>query len=263
MKKSVLIVLLALTLAHAAPAFADDLEKTLKSQYEKHVLGLRNSIDQTHQEFDSTGKPLYQVRQERWMVYGGIYVEKLSLTSDKLRVEGPWVAIGSKSKEGKPDLIPLGKEIKVDIPLDHPAVSIDDLRAALDRAFFLDDKDFEHTIPEFRRSDFVVTGEAIARISKKENVIAPVATYTPEPEFSEQARKQGFQGTVVLEVVIDKSGTISRIRIVRGLGMGLDQQAVEAVKTWRFQPARRDGAPVAVEMNIEVSFNLDVPPRRR
>lgn len=267
MKKNALIVLLVFTLVQIAPAFANDLEKTLKDQYEKQVLGLRNPIQQPHQELDSTGKPLVPDSVGRWAVYGGIQIQKISLGPDRLRVEGPWVAIGAKNSIGKPDIIRLGMDIKVELHLDHPAVSADDVRAVMDRVFFLDDANFEHAIPDFRRSDFIVRNEPIPTVDnktkdKEHKVTAPVPMRTPEPEFSESARRQGFQGAVVLEVVLDKSGTVSRIRILRGLGMGLDQQAVEAVKTWLFQPATRDGSPVAVQMKIEVSFNLYPPVRR-
>ena len=71
-----------------------------------------------------------------------------------------------------------------------------------------------------------------------------------------QARNAKYQGTVVLKIVIDKAGKISRIRLERALRMGLDETAMEEVKRWRFNPATRNGQPVAVEMNIEVSFNL-------
>ena len=61
---------------------------------------------------------------------------------------------------------------------------------------------------------------------------------------------------MVLNIVIDKAGKIARIRLERALDMGLDENAMEGVKRWRFNPATRNGQPVAVEMNIEVSFNL-------
>src|ERR1700686_2634956 len=165
MKKSVPILLLALSLAQAAPAFGADLERTLKNQYEKHVLGLRNPIQQTHQEFDSNGKPLYQISQERWTVYGGLYVRKLSLRSDRLRVEGPWVALGANKNERKPGVISLGKEIGVEVRLDHPP-SADEVLAILDHIFFLDDPDHSHCIPEFRRSDFAATNETLHKMGK-------------------------------------------------------------------------------------------------
>jgi TonB family protein len=85
-------------------------------------------------------------------------------------------------------------------------------------------------------------------------VSAPRAAWTPEPEVTEEARKAGVKATVVLNVVVGRDGRVSRIKVVRSAGMGLDERTVNTVKTWRFQPAMRDGQPVAVEMNIEVAL---------
>ena len=87
-------------------------------------------------------------------------------------------------------------------------------------------------------------------------VSAPKPLYTPDPEYSEEARKAKYQGVVVLWLVIGADGRPREIKVARPLGMGLDQKAVEAVRTWRFEPARKDDKPVAVQMNVEVSFRL-------
>lgn len=85
---------------------------------------------------------------------------------------------------------------------------------------------------------------------------APRVVFDPEPEFSEEARKAKYQGTCVLGLVVDANGRPTSIRVVTSLGMGLDEKAIEAVKTWRFEPAMRDGHPVAVAINLEVDFHL-------
>ena len=87
-------------------------------------------------------------------------------------------------------------------------------------------------------------------------VSAPKPVFTPDPEYSEEARKSKYQGVVVLWLVIGPDGRPHEIRVARPLGMGLDEKAIEAVRTWRFEPARKDGQPVAVQMNVEVSFRL-------
>ncbi len=87
-------------------------------------------------------------------------------------------------------------------------------------------------------------------------VSAPKALYDPEPEYSEEARKAKYQGVVVLWVVIGPDGRPRDIKVQRSLGMGLDEKAIEAVKQWKFEPARKDGQPVAVQVNIEVNFRL-------
>jgi protein TonB len=84
----------------------------------------------------------------------------------------------------------------------------------------------------------------------------PRAIYSPEPEFSEEARKTKHQGEVILLATIGADGLPRNLTVVRSLGMGLDEKALETVRTWRFDPARKDGRPVAVQMNIIVNFNL-------
>jgi periplasmic protein TonB len=87
-------------------------------------------------------------------------------------------------------------------------------------------------------------------------VSAPRATYAPDPEYSEEARKAKYQGTVVLWCVVGPDGRVRDVRVQRSLGLGLDEKAMEAVKTWKFDPAKKDGAPVAVQINVEVNFRL-------
>ena len=87
-------------------------------------------------------------------------------------------------------------------------------------------------------------------------VSAPRAIYQPDPEYSEEARKAKYQGTVVLWCVVGPDGRVKEVKIQRSLGLGLDEKAIEAVKTWKFEPSRKDGAPVAVQINVEVNFRL-------
>jgi periplasmic protein TonB len=87
-------------------------------------------------------------------------------------------------------------------------------------------------------------------------VSAPRAIYDPEPEYSEEARKAKYQGRVLLWVIVGQDGRPRDIHVQRSLGMGLDEKAIEAVRQWRFEPSTKDGKPVPVQVNIEVSFRL-------
>lgn len=87
-------------------------------------------------------------------------------------------------------------------------------------------------------------------------VSAPVPIFKVEPEYSEEARKAKFQGTVVLSIVVDEQGHPKNFRVVRPLGLGLDERAIEAVQKWRFRPAQKDGKPVPVMATVEVNFRL-------
>lgn len=92
--------------------------------------------------------------------------------------------------------------------------------------------------------------------SPGDGVSIPRAIYSPEPEFSEEARRSKYQGEVTLLATITADGRTHDLRVVRSLGMGLDEKALEAVRTWRFEPGKKDGRPVAVQMNIIVNFHL-------
>jgi protein TonB len=98
------------------------------------------------------------------------------------------------------------------------------------------------------------TGGGYARIGG--GVSAPVVLYQPEPEFSEEARKAKVAGNVLVYLVVDENGKPQHVRVIRGIGLGLDEKAVEAVRNYKFKPAMKAGQPVAVEMNVEVNFQI-------
>jgi periplasmic protein TonB len=87
-------------------------------------------------------------------------------------------------------------------------------------------------------------------------VSAPRPLYTPDPEYSEEARKVRYEGTCVLWLIVGSDGKPRDVRVARALGFGLDERAIQAVTQWKFEPAMKDGRPVAVQMNVEVNFRL-------
>jgi protein TonB len=87
-------------------------------------------------------------------------------------------------------------------------------------------------------------------------VSSPTVIFKVEPEYSEEARKAKFQGTVILFVVVDEKGNPRDLKVIRPLGLGLDQKAIEAVEKWKFNPGKKDGKPVPVQATIEVNFRL-------
>lgn len=87
-------------------------------------------------------------------------------------------------------------------------------------------------------------------------VSAPQVIHSVEPQFTAQARQANLQGTVAIQLVVDSNGNPQDIRVARSLGMGLDNEAIAAVKQYRFRPAMYEGHPVAVQMIIDVDFRL-------
>jgi protein TonB len=87
-------------------------------------------------------------------------------------------------------------------------------------------------------------------------VSAPVLLYQVDPEFSEEARRSKTAGNVLVNLWVDENGNPSHVHVIRGIGMGLDERAVAAVKLYKFKPAMENGKPVTVEMNVEVTFHI-------
>jgi TonB family protein len=87
-------------------------------------------------------------------------------------------------------------------------------------------------------------------------IISPRVLSMVDPEYTEEGRVAKYQGSTMLSVDIGPDGFARNIRITRGLGFGLDENAVTAVQRWRFQPATKDGAPLTVQAAIEVNFRL-------
>ncbi len=88
------------------------------------------------------------------------------------------------------------------------------------------------------------------------NVSAPVEIYKVDPEFSDEARRAKLSGSVLVNLWVDQDGKPTHVRVLQGLGMGLDEKAIDAVRQFRFKPAMENGKPVTVELNVEVSFHI-------
>jgi TonB family protein len=88
-------------------------------------------------------------------------------------------------------------------------------------------------------------------------VRVPVAEYQPLPPYTQEARDAKVEGIVLLQCIIRKDGSITDVRVVRGLGYGLDESATNTVTSlWRFKPGTLNETPVDVRANVEISFRL-------
>jgi TonB family protein len=87
-------------------------------------------------------------------------------------------------------------------------------------------------------------------------VSAPVVVHSVDPEFSETARSANYQGTVSIQLIVDSQGNPQNVHVVRHLGMGLDEKAIQAVQQYKFRPAMYQGHAVSVQMIIDVDFHL-------
>ena len=93
--------------------------------------------------------------------------------------------------------------------------------------------------------------------SAGDKLTPPSVVYHPTPHYTKEARQAKISGKVYLKIVINDKGAVTDARVTKGLGYGLDENALNTVKTWKFEPARRNGTPVTVAVAVEVNFVLD------
>jgi periplasmic protein TonB len=105
-----------------------------------------------------------------------------------------------------------------------------------------------------RPPDPPVTSGGVYRVGG--GVSAPSVLYKVDPQYTEDARLARLSGSVPVSLVVGPDGRARNIKIVRGLGLGLDERATEAVAQWRFRPAVKDGSAVSTQATIEVNFRL-------
>lgn len=190
---------------------------------------------------------------------------------------------------------PFSTTVKLEIAFAQPVNSAEQVRTVMNRVFALNTAELLDSISDFWRPSLVdslvydptqsretefqwrekappvqkLSRTGADAISKPEDadadsaifhvgpeVKAPKVQYAPEPDFTEIARYEKYPGVAVVSIVVDKNGNVQRIKLVRPLGLGLDESAQATIKTWRFLPGTRNGEPVAVELNVEIAFNL-------
>ena len=239
---------------------ADEWQDALKQKYKDQVIGLRTPFQKGVQEFDSTGKPLKVPAGGDWTTRGGIMVDDLKVEADKIRIEGAQAAWGlirdKKDSSMSNGFFSLKNHLEVVIHLEHPLASAQEAIDLLDRVFFLKDTDREHLLPEYRLAKKSEPTLPAAVKFEPGKVMPPKPVYTPDPDYSAEARSNKYEGLEKLAVIIDESGHVVWIRLEQCLGMGLDEKIADKVKTWRFKPGQYDGHPVPVRINIEVNMHL-------
>jgi TonB family protein len=89
-----------------------------------------------------------------------------------------------------------------------------------------------------------------------DDITPPRLLEVANPEYTDVAKKKKIEGTVVLDIVVDKKGNVTEAKVKKGLGYGLDESAVAAVKVWLYKPAEKDGQPVPVRMEVTTEFYM-------
>lgn len=280
------IVLIALIVPVVAYDKISDQE--LQNEYGGKVLTLRQPFWGSRLHFDSTGGLVDSGSIASWTVGGQVRVREIDLKDGLLRIHGQRLFLfydpdskslrdaGTLEKED-PAKKYFRKKIdewatsagKVEIELEagQPEPTMADVTRSMNAVFLAPGEVLSDAAPVFWKkwlepqsgpsNDTPKPDESkkgAYRVGKE--VSAPRVKYEPDPGYSEVARQAKYQGTSVLWLIIGIDGLPREISITKPLGMGLDEEAVRAVSTWKFEPAKKNGTPVPVMINVEINFRL-------
>lgn len=270
--------------ACAVVAFASDqLGDALNHQYKDHIYTLRQPMTLPTQQYDSQGNSPTASALGPWTIYGRMQIKNIKLEKTRVIVEGQ--RIGMEFDRAAKILVPvpLKDKIKLEISLAQPLDSADQAHTVLSYVFAFSKDDFLASVPALWRQYLTDNLESYADDGSQllfkpfrpvnpparkteepvngvyhvgNGVTFPKRTFTPEPDYSPTARAEKFRATLVLRVVVDDSGAVRNVGLAMPAGLGLDEEAERTVATWKFEPALRNGQPVAVEISVEMSFNL-------
>ena len=256
------ISILCIPAVHAADP--TDLQKHLQDRFLNKIFMIRNFYGGSHLVFDSRGNLLEgnrNVGYEGCWSAAQIEIHKLELNKDRLTLRGPRVfgIYDTKTKE----ISQLGREhqdVQIELRLEPAQLTEDSITDILARIFLTREDDLGGLIPDIWTAsvtDLGATGQDHSAVfSVGKSVTGPKPLHTPDPEYSDEARKAKYQGDINLWCVIGPNGKVIQIKLRQCLGHGLDEQAVRALSQWTFQPATKDGQPVAVQLNVSMTFHL-------
>lgn len=267
-----------------APVYAQKLDDEINHQYKNRTYTLRHSFIYDQQKYDAAGNLLNILRTGPWTIYARVRITKISIEPGSLMIEAERVgrqADGNKLKD-----VRLGVIVALQIALDHPVNSPDEIRPILGRVFAFTKEEFVASMPEYWRTylelnlqNYSDDGQvleftglkqtSIPKLPDKEKqdekgvyavthsgVKAPAPVQTPDPPYNSVAKTERLNGVDLLSATIDETGKPVDVIVLRPLGLGLDDSAVETVKNWKFEPAKLHGEVVKVKLRVEVHFQL-------
>lgn len=244
----------------------EQIEKSLQDTYNGRTLSLRNFYIGPRLEFDSQGVALKNPRVGPWTLYCRVLVNSVKLKSRVLEIDGDRLFLHYiADKKEFQALRDGGLQIRID--LDHEPSTTQDLESLLAKIFVRPEENFLTLVPPYWKefcahmNDPDWSKREMERVSTEGKGIAeglkqPFPLHKPDPAYSSEARKAKISGSLVLAVAIDQDGHVMNIAVIRPLGMGLDENAVQTIRTWTFKPAQVNGQARAAKTMVEVSFRL-------
>ncbi len=266
-RRSVSLVVLLVSIAPLS-IWCQSVQDQLNSAFKAKILLLRNFYSGDDLGYDQNGRLLGVVTLGPWTL-ANVEITRVAVTTQGIEIIGN--RMGTWYRDGKPDFVKVGKlKIRVTKPIldgDNETT----LRPIFSQIFIEAGEDLRPGVQDYWRSyldgnDSKSRSAAWKATLEKEyppikksdappgQVTAPRALSSPDPRYTREAANHHIEGVSRLGIVVDGTGKADNIAVLEPLGMGLDEQAVLAIKQWRFQPAMKNGQPVRVQINVEINF---------
>lgn len=278
--------LIALVLPVAA--FDKASEQGLQNEYSGKVVTLRQRYWGPKLHFDAAGNFVGSGETGPWTVAGQVRVRDIAVKNGVVKIRGQRLFLfydpASKSlrdagtlAKGDPakkffrdkmdDWVAKVGQVEVDVETGAADPDLADITKSMNAVFLAPGEVLSDAVPVFWKKWLEPQSAASNNAAKPDQapkptyrvgkeITAPRVKYEPDPAYSVVAKQARYQGTSVLWLIIGEDGAPRDIRIAKPLGMGLDEEAVRSVSTWKFDPAKKDGSPVPVMINVEVNFRL-------
>jgi protein TonB len=288
------IAFVSLLAAPPAPAqAANEIDQHLRDQYQGKTLLLRNFLVGGWLTYEADGTFTGAANSGDWTVDGLVRVDNLRVSRNRLIIDATRLFF-IPTAQARSQTVP-GSGLQIEVHLGRGGFRRDAADAVMSKVFLTPEDDFAASVPDYWKlcvyaglaadgpqkqtgcwfsPEFLkIPGvalhpgkppnpqelfpEAARAATRFDNGVKPPRRVSgPEPEFPEEARRMRYQGATTLGVVINENGDVQKIWIISPLGYGLDLRAMKAVSRWKFQPATKDGQPVAAQVVVETDFHL-------
>jgi TonB family protein len=245
----------------------ESVQDQLNSAFKGKVLLVRNFYSGNDLVYDEDGAMRGDPKQGPWTL-ANVEITKVAVASQGIDIVGN--RMGTLYKDGKPSFVRVGK---LKIHVTKPISDVDTeatLHPIFKKIFIEAGEDLRSMVPDYWRvylngNDWASRSAAWQATVEEDNkpifkksdapeVSAPRAVSWPDPGYTREAGSNHIEGVSTFWIVVDPTGTVTNIGILQPLGMGLDEQGVLALKQWKFQPAMKNGQPVRVEINVQITF---------
>jgi len=265
--------------AQNTPLQPAELASKLDSQLRGNIVTLRTPSKGDVLKFNADGTAANTQKSGAWTLFSKVQIQRAEVSSHwNLNLSGKRVFV-RLDKGDKEQLFAGDQKVRIEVDFNN-SPDMQTITSALHRVFLAPGEPMAKIVPAYWQAFFEkqttgranwelhsagngkrdtwVANSATSRASRVGgNITPPHAKFTPDPSYDDLTRGYRVTGTTVLWCVVNERGAVEDPQIVKPLGMGLDERAVEALSQWRFRPAMQNGVPVAVQINVEVNFKLN------